>query len=89
MEGISMLYAIRRNINEDYLNGGITDSHHLYLLDHENKINLKLRNILAQKLRAYFSKNKPIPIEELRAYYTGGYLLKEDYFALRDRHYQL
>jgi len=89
VEGISRLYSIRRNINEDYLNGEITDSHHLYLLDHESRINLKLRNILAQKLRAYFRKNKPIPIEDLQAYYTAGYLVKEDYFALRDTHYQL
>jgi len=80
-------YILRDNINEDFLNGGITDSHHLYLLDHESKISLKLKNIFAQHLNAYFRKNNPIPIEELRAYYTAGYLPREDYIALRDRHY--
>jgi hypothetical protein len=88
VEGICKLYLIRRNINEDYLKGGITDSHHLHLLDHQSMINLKLKNIFAQQLNAYFRQNKPILKEELRSYYTGGYLSKDDYCALRDRHYQ-
>jgi len=44
--------------------------------------------IFAQHLNAYFRENKPIPIEELRVYFTAGYLPKEDYSALRDRHYK-
>lgn len=87
VQGIRNLYAIRLVINDDYRNGGITDNHHVYLLDHENRVNLKLRHILAQQLNAYFRKYQPISIEELRAYYSSGYLLKEDYYTLMDRHY--
>ena len=48
VKGISKLHVIMEEINEDYLKGRITDNHHLYLLEHENKINTKLRKILAQ-----------------------------------------
>ena len=87
IEGLKKIYELRIYINSDYRTGGITEKHHLDLLEHDNRVKHKLQQILAQQLNEAFRKKGPISIEKLRAFYTQGYLIKEDYYTLKDRFY--
>lgn len=79
IEGISHLIKLNIEINQDYQTGGITDKHQNHLLHHiEDNIG-KLRKNLAQRLNELLEQGGEIKEIELRAYYTAGYLLTEDY----------
>lgn len=87
IEGLKKLYELRVYINSDYRTGGITEKHHIYLLEHANRVKIKLQHILAQQFNEAFRKEGPINIEKFRAFYTQGYLIKDDYYTLKDRFY--
>lgn len=85
--GVSSIYAIRLEVNEDYKTGSITDNHHLDILDHLYEVKERMQHVLAQYFSDAFRSEKPIPLNKLRRYYMTGYLLKEDFIRLREIHY--
>lgn len=83
INGMKRLYIMTNVINEDYYTGGITDSHHIFLSDNVYTIKMRLQNIFAQSINDDFEKGNTIPLEELRAFYTAGYLSMDDFVKLK------
>ncbi len=84
LKSINSLNELKLKIYKDYNSGGITESHHKYLIDNLNLVKEELKETLGQRLYHHFSFNKQILREEtLHLYYSSGFIDHNDYVEIK------
>ena len=83
--GLKELLVLSSRVRQDYDTGGMTMTHYEYLQTSIANLKEMFQRNLAQRLNEFLSSNR-ISLDDLRHYYTAGYLRIEDLRELEARH---
>ena len=82
-EGISELLHLAQDVRNDYLSGGIKVAHYSHLIGTVYATKEIFHRHLARRLRQALLAGADLPADTCERYYTAGYLLRDDFEALR------
>ncbi|MEM6718161.1 MAG: hypothetical protein AAF611_02495 [Bacteroidota bacterium] len=85
--GIQQILLLTKSINDDFQGGSLTNSNYTFLMNKIEDTRNKLRKHLGRRLNEIIERDTTYKnvniLDDLRIYYTAGYLLHEDYKDLK------
>ena len=85
--GIQQILILTKSINDDFQSGSLTNNNYTFLMNKIEYTRNKLQRHLGRRLNEIIERDMTFKnvniLDDLRIYYTAGYLLHEDYKDLK------
>ncbi len=82
-KGLNELFVIVKNLDNDYLTGGITETHYAFLTHELDRAQNILLEDLGRRLRVLVEGDDNITNNKLKRYYLSGFIDSEQYCDLK------